>query len=290
MSVQTPGEAQVEVPPLLSVLTPSYGYGRFIGSCLASVEGLGLGGRVEHIVADGGSTDSTVDELRAAESRSIHKVIWWSRPDGGQSAALNEALGVASGDWVGWLNADECYLPELSKLLANLTTTSADVVVGECVFVDEELKVSRLLGSHRPTSRILATYGCCFSSCATFIRREALGTDPFDPACRMVMDWDLWLTLADRGCTFEFHPVAVAAFRVHPAQVTAEPLALMSPENQHVRAKHGLPTSAPSVRCRYALGRAFRIVAKLRSGAYVRQVRRRVQSGGSVDPNQERLP
>jgi hypothetical protein len=130
---------------MLSVLTPSFQYGRFLGDALASVlEQNGL--EVEDIVQDGGSTDGTVELLRAAPPG----VRWVSEPDGGQSDALNRAFARARGEWVAWLNADEFYLPGgLARLLDAAKETGADVVYGDCVFVDEQGRVLRLVPQHR---------------------------------------------------------------------------------------------------------------------------------------------
>src|SRR5215212_4667074 len=86
----------------LSVLTPTFRSGRFLANNLASVRGSGA----QHVVMDGGSDDGSVELLDAASD-----VVWRSEPDDGQSDALNKALVEATGDWIGWLNADEFYLP-----------------------------------------------------------------------------------------------------------------------------------------------------------------------------------
>jgi glycosyltransferase involved in cell wall biosynthesis len=110
--------------PDVSVLTPSYGYGRFIGDALESVKRQD-GVSVEHIVQDAGSEDETIDILRGYGER----LRWRSEPDRGQSDALNKALQLARGRWVAWLNADEFYFPgALQALVAIGDKTKADVV------------------------------------------------------------------------------------------------------------------------------------------------------------------
>src|SRR5687768_13065408 len=90
--------------PLVSVLTPSFNQGRFIGDCLRSVANQTYE-NIEHIVMDGGSSDETIDVLKATQG----PVRWTSEPDRGQSHALNEALAASQGEYIGWLNSDDAY-------------------------------------------------------------------------------------------------------------------------------------------------------------------------------------
>lgn len=92
---------------LISVLTPTYNYGRFLQDCIDSVTQQ-LDPAVEHIVVNGDSDDATVSILRENERLGLS---WLSEPDDGQSDALSKAAKLSSGEWLGWLNADEFYLP-----------------------------------------------------------------------------------------------------------------------------------------------------------------------------------
>ena len=62
---------------------------------------------VEHVVVDGGSTDGTLDDPRVG----AEGVRFISEPDRGLSDAVNKGIRMASGDVIGWLNADDVYLP-----------------------------------------------------------------------------------------------------------------------------------------------------------------------------------
>ena len=139
----------------VTVLTPSYNYGRFIEDALLSVR-CQRGPSVEHVIQDGGSTDNT-PQILADDSGHID---WTSEPDRGQSDALNRALSRATGRWIAWLNADEFYLPgSLACLVEQGERSGADVVYGECVIVDEAGSVVRLLPQYRFSSRVLRSYG-----------------------------------------------------------------------------------------------------------------------------------
>jgi hypothetical protein len=139
----------------VSVLTPSYEYGRFIADGIESViQQQGL--RLQHIIQDAGSGDETSEILRSFGDR----VEWTSETDLGQSDGLNRALAKAGGDWIAWLNADEYYLPDgLRVLVEEGERSGADVVYGDCVTVDREGRVIGLRPQHPFSRLILRMYG-----------------------------------------------------------------------------------------------------------------------------------
>lgn len=218
-----------------SVLTPSFNYAQYLGMAIASVSG--QAGDPEHVVMDGGSTDSTRHLLESAPSN----VRWRSEPDRGQSDALNKALDMATGDIIGWLNADDYYLAGAFEAVAAVFARhpEVDVVHGDCVFVDADQRFVRL-GAGYPTSRrVLANRGCVIPSTASFFRRSALGHAPWNADLRVVMDWDLFLRLIADGRRFKYLPLPLAGFRLHEAQVTHDLSDRNSPEHRIVRERWG---------------------------------------------------
>src|SRR5688500_16749553 len=93
--------------PLVSIVTPSYNTGRFIGDAVESVLAQDYPD-IEYFVMDGGSTDNTLAELKRFGPP---RVQWTSAPDGGQSDALNKGFAKAQGSIFGWLNSDDTYAP-----------------------------------------------------------------------------------------------------------------------------------------------------------------------------------
>jgi glycosyltransferase involved in cell wall biosynthesis len=261
----------------VSVLTPSFGYGRFIADAIESVvsqEGVS----VEHIVQDGLSQDETVDVLRRFEGR----IVWASEPDRGQSDALNKALAKATGSWIGWLNADEFYLPgSLAMLVEHGERTAADIVYGDCVFVDADGNVQRLLPLHRFNARILRDYGCFVESSAVLIRRSVLGEAPWDPTLRRIMDWDLFMNLTARGARFVHLVYPIGAFRAHADRVTGKPPSDES-EYDAVASRYGLPRDVHERERASRRGRWLHPIYKFIDGAYVRQLGARSLRGRNI--------
>jgi glycosyltransferase involved in cell wall biosynthesis len=258
----------------LSVLTPSYGYGRFIVDAIESVLGQDQLS-VEHVVQDGRSGDDTVEVLKRYGDR----IVWASEPDAGQSDALNKALARATGTWIAWLNADEFYLPHaLRMLIQHGERTGADVVYGDGVFVDGDGRIDRLVPQHRFSAKILREYGCYIPSSAVLFHRSILGDAPWDPAVKRIMDWDLYLKLLRRGARFSHVAYPAGAFRVHDERVTSKPPPNFKEENE-VASRYGLPRDVLDRWRASRVGRWLHPVYKAAGGAYVRQLRVRSLRG-----------
>ncbi len=261
------GDAGSEV----TVLTPSLNYGRFLPDNLASV-GNQSGVTIQHVVQDALSSDDTVPILKSSN------VDWRSEEDSGQSDALNRALTRAQGQYVTWLNADEFYLPLGVAILRDaLVETGADVAFADPAFVDEEGRLTRVVPQH-PFSRLfLKWYGCYIASCTTMFRREVIESAGWDTSFRLAMDWDLYLRLAEAGARFAYVSRPVAAFRLHPSQVIAEPESSHAREFAQLAERHGV--RGKKVR---ALGRWPHDIFKLLSGSYPPQIRARSLRGSDL--------
>lgn len=255
-----------------SILTPSFGYARFIEDTVQSVLMQEVAD-VQLVVMDGGSADGTVDVLRRLSARD-DRLVWRSEPDEGQSDALNKALALATGEWVGWLNADEFYLQDtLERVAAEIRAhPDVDVIYGDFAEVDAQGALVRLVAQHQFSHTSLRNT-CFIPTCTTFIRRSILAEDAWDTQCRSVMDWDLFLRLSARGAYFRHIPETLAGFRVHPEQVTKRPDSRTAEEYRRVRSRHAIPASGAKLRGVVALGRAAHTGRKLVEGGYVRERR-----------------
>ena len=190
------------MPPTISIVTPCLNAASTIGRTLDSVASQGYLG-VEHVVVDGGSTDGTLELL--AQFPEV-KVI--SEPDEGLSDAVNKGIALASGELVGWLNADDWYLPGALAAVGDAAEANprAEWFTGGCPIVDgggNEIRdgvtaYKNFLLGHYSFPLYLSQN---FISCpATFIRASALeAVGPLRLDYSYSMDYDLFLRLARRG-------------------------------------------------------------------------------------------
>jgi glycosyltransferase involved in cell wall biosynthesis len=188
--------------PAITVLTPSLNSAATIERTLASVREQDYP-RLEHLVIDGGSNDGTLDVLRRTE-----EVHWISEPDGGLSNALNKGLALATGEVIGWLNADDFYLPgALSSVGAAFAAREvAEWLTAPCLIVDaQDHEIRTAVTAYkrallrRYSLRTLLTQNYVAAP-STFVRARALREiGGFDEQLALAMDYDAWLKLARRG-------------------------------------------------------------------------------------------
>lgn len=89
---------------------------------------------VERVVIDGGSTDGTLDILRARQDR---LGVLVSEPDRGLYDALNKGLRLARGDVVGFLHSDDLFADAavLSRVAAAFADPAVCAVYGDLQYV-----------------------------------------------------------------------------------------------------------------------------------------------------------
>jgi len=196
---------------LVSILTPSFNQGRFIGDCLRSVANQTYR-NIEHIVMDGGSADETIEVLKAATG----SVRWTSEPDRGQSHALNKALAASQGEYIGWLNSDDAYVDRRSVAGAGEVFQKhpeVGVVYGHSLVINAANRVLQFNWAPPAAERLLFT-GLRYTQPSVFIRRSVL-PDPFvREDLDYVMDRDLWLRMRGRT-VFRRQDLVVGADRHH---------------------------------------------------------------------------
>src|SRR5260221_8219775 len=100
---------------LVSITIVTYNSGRFIKRCLESVLAQRYPSR-EIIIIDNNSQDGTVDILEQFEDRCT---VVYNEENIGFAAAQNQAIGLASGDWVLTLNPDVLLLPNFIQALVD---------------------------------------------------------------------------------------------------------------------------------------------------------------------------
>ena len=120
----------------ISVITVCYNSDKTIADTLRSARSQ-THSDIEHIIVDGGSKDKTLAVI-AAEVISSHKLV--SEKDKGIYDAMNKGIALATGDIIGFINADDFYLsPEvLSKVAAAFESSGADCCYGDLCYVQQD--------------------------------------------------------------------------------------------------------------------------------------------------------
>jgi glycosyltransferase involved in cell wall biosynthesis len=216
-------------------VTPSYQQAAFLGATIQSVVDQAYPG-LEYFVYDGGSTDGSVDIIRAHGGVIEY---WQSQPDGGQSAAINAGWTRAGGEIVGWLNSDDQLAPGALRRIGQLFQQhpETDLIYGRMDLIDPAGRVLGTIGEPFRRRTLLLSRNVVPQP-AAFVRRSALDrVGLLDESLRYVMDLDLWLRLAaDRQPGYV--PETFARAVVHGATKTLSGRDAMAAERQDVRLRH----------------------------------------------------
>jgi glycosyltransferase involved in cell wall biosynthesis len=117
----------------ISIITVCYNSAATLGDTLDSVAAQ-THQTVEHIVVDGASTDDT-NEIMDRHGSHVTKYI--SEPDHGIYHAMNKGVTLATGEVIGFLNADDIYADKgvLARVAEAMTRDNLDVLFGDAEFV-----------------------------------------------------------------------------------------------------------------------------------------------------------
>lgn len=208
-----------EQTPGVTVVTPNLNQAAYLEEALRSVL-LQDYPDLEYLVIDGGSRDGSVEVIRRYAP---HLEYWTSEPDRGQSHALNKGLARATGEVVGWLNADDVYLPNTLKRVAMAFREDPELglVYGDCLVLDERSgELRRWSGVGPPGCVALLVHGNGIPQPSAFVRRSVLErTGLLDESMHLAMDYDLWLRIS-KHTRARYLPEPLSVVRDHAATKT----------------------------------------------------------------------
>lgn len=209
----------------LTIIMPSYNQVSYIEKAILSVLDQDYKS-VELIIADGGSTDGTLDIIRKYE---CEKVVLIEGPDRGQTHALNRAYELAKGDIIGWQNSDDFYLEDIFSFVADtFEQYNCDFLYGNHVSVDSR---GRTLRRHRsiPLDVNIKLYeNTIIYNQSLFWRKKASDKliierfgGPFNEEFRFTMDSEFISRAILSGAVFGYVNRFIGAFRYHDTSKTA---------------------------------------------------------------------
>jgi len=219
----------------ISIVTPSFNQGKFIEETIKSIWSQKGDFELEHIIADGGSTDQTLEIIRKYDNLYRSKKYpfrcqkftfkWWSKKDKGQADAINQGFQRTKGEILAWLNSDDTYLPgTINRVLHTFHSHPAvSAVYGKAYFINPEGKIVGEYPTERFNDIRLAMFNfICQPS--LFFKKEVLKIiGPLDIKLNYVMDYDLWIRMSKRF-TFYYLQEFLSKYRLHKESKTISPL------------------------------------------------------------------
>jgi glycosyltransferase involved in cell wall biosynthesis len=200
--------------PKISVVTVCFNSIETIAGTLSSVASQ-IGANVEHVVIDGKSNDGTV----AIIERFRHGLGYFvTEPDRGLYDAMNKGIAAASGEYLGFLNADDIYADSrvLERVTKALSAGGFDAAYGDLLYVgaDDPDRLVRYWRSeaYRPG---LFEKGWHPAHPTLFVRTSLLREiGGFDTNFRYHADFDLMVRLfVERRITSTYIPEILVRMR-----------------------------------------------------------------------------
>ena len=200
--------------PKISIVVPSYNQGQYLEETLLSVINQGYP-ELELFVADGGSTDNSVEIIKKHEQH----ITWWvSEKDKGQSEAINKGMKRATGEILNWICSDDLLtegsLFKVAEYFSNLSEDTGLIHGGTVLFNEKKVIKNDWGYPHPSLERNLA--GIAFSQPSAFISKKYfdLVGGQVNEELHYGMDYDLYSRLA---CVSKFVPVKdiFSKYRLH---------------------------------------------------------------------------
>lgn len=202
----------------ISVITPSYNQGQYLEETIQSVLNQKYP-NLEYIIMDGGSTDNSVEIIKKYESQLVH---WESKPDGGQSDAINKGFNMATGDILAWLNSDDYYLPDTLHQVSDLFSgDELKIVFGECALYHEKtgkIKDSKVFEYAKTHNIEFSDYLIQPSSFWTKKTWEQVGE--LNEKLTYTFDWEWYIRARREGVHFQAVDKTWSVYRYHDQHKT----------------------------------------------------------------------
>ncbi|GIW63101.1 MAG: hypothetical protein KatS3mg090_0927 [Patescibacteria group bacterium] len=209
---------------LFSIVTPSFNQGSFIEETIESIANQTYQ-NYEHLVIDGGSTDSTLEILKKYKAKYPDKFFYVSEKDKGQSDAINKGMKMAKGDVLCYLNSDDVFYPYTLEEVTNFFDKNPNAcwVTGNYTIIDENgteiqnfIKFYKSIFAQSPFREKILEVINFVNQPSTFWKREVYQkVGDFSLEYKYNMDYDYWLRIIRSGYKLYYLDKPLSKFRIH---------------------------------------------------------------------------
>jgi Glycosyl transferase family 2 len=212
--------------PEVSVVIPLFNQGHYLADAVHSVIAASgeSGPRTELIIID----DHSTDQSRTTAERMLDELDWFPAAlvaraaNGGLPVARNTGFHRARAPYVFALDADNALYPTgLRRLLDHLAAAPNDVVAAYGILERFDTTGSLGLTSHLPWDPDLLVHGAFIDAMALFRRQAWLDLGGYSIADGLYgwEDYDLWLTVAERGQRADLVRSIIGRYREQPGSM-----------------------------------------------------------------------
>jgi glycosyltransferase involved in cell wall biosynthesis len=175
---------------------------------------------LEYIVIDPGSTDGSRELVQSFGDRITHIIF---EPDRGAADGLNKGFARATGEILGFLNADDLLFPGSLGRVSEFFEAHPefDVAMGDGYTIDGEGKRIRHYRARDFTTKRFFYGGARWLQQSTFFRAAAYRRSArFNVENHTCWDAELFLNMASRGAKIGYIHSDLGGFRIHSASIS----------------------------------------------------------------------
>lgn len=221
------------VTPFFSIAMPVRNASKFLRIALQSIE-VQQGMILEVLIADGGSTDHTLDIVREFRGKMNIKIV--STEDKGVADALNKCLEIAVGKIFCWLNADDFYTNKsaLADVMSHFLENDIDYLVCMNQTCDANGIPQKTLIPWIPRKKSYSG-GCNIFTGALFFTADSFKKiGGFDSRYRCAFEYPLIAGLVKTFRGSVHSSSTIATLRVHNDTITNKQRGLMDDELKEI--------------------------------------------------------
>jgi len=160
---------------MLSIVTPVLNGANFIEKNIQSILSLNI--KFEHIIVDGGSTDSTIEILKSYP----HLIILHQKDKLGMYSAIDQGFMIAKYDYITWINADDIILGQnFSEAVKLAIINKYDFVYGNSIFNYQNYNKNVFIKANRFGKYFLKKYILPFVQPSSFYKKDIYFQNPFN--------------------------------------------------------------------------------------------------------------
>lgn len=177
----------------ISIITPCLNCAETLPVTLSSIKSQNYK-NIEHIIVDGGSTDSTIEILNKYKFKN-KKIFYFKNKNLYDS--INYGIKKSSGDLIGILNADDFYSNEKTiKILVNkVKKSNAEIFIGNTVYFDNK-NFDRIVRYYcvKNFKKSHLNFGLMPSHTASFVKKQTYkDVGLYNKKMKIAADFDFFL-------------------------------------------------------------------------------------------------
>lgn len=220
--------------PLVSVVVPVHNGAHWLGETLVSLSAQTYP-HFEIILVNDASTDNLTDVLNRHHDDRLHVVHL--EKNVGVSAARNQGIEEAKGDFIAFCDADDLCMPYRFVRQVEFLMKNADVQLCGSAFTcfDTEDRETVMNPTADATIKMALTQGNCFGLSTVMARAKVLKENRFSPTLVVAEDYDLWTRLAAAGAGLANLPESLIRYRWHEQQASRDKSAHLDQAARKIR-------------------------------------------------------